>query len=60
MSGRDKKQFYIRARVSVNECVSILQTMNDLEILERDKWHNFNVSYEKVSKMLLGVIRKLT
>ena len=59
LSSRDKKQFYIRARASVNECVSILQTMQDLGILDQDKWHGFYASYEKVSKMLLGMIRKV-
>lgn len=48
------------SRSSVNECVSVLQTAVDLEIInEVDYTYCYN-EYEKISKMLLGMIRSLS
>jgi len=59
MGVQDKKQFYIRSRASVFECVSILQIMLDLKIISSVKYDNFYDQYEQVSKMMLGMIRNL-
>ena len=59
MSGPDKKQFYIRSRSSVAECVAILHTLNDLNVIKNNTFATLYSSYEKVSKMMLGMIRSL-
>jgi four helix bundle protein len=59
MSIQDKKQFYIRARASVFESVSILQVLNDLGILSDESYDFFYDRFEQVSKMLLGMIRNI-
>ena len=59
MSDADKKQFYIRARSSVFECVSILQTLLDLSKIEKELYEHLYNEYEGISKMLLGMIRSL-
>lgn len=59
MSDADKKQFYIRSRSSVFECVSIIQTLMDLNKMEKDFYEDLYNEYEGISKMLLGMIRSL-
>ena len=59
MSDADKKQFYIRSRSSVFECVSILQTLMDLKKIEPEKYNVYYAEYEGISKMMLGMIRGL-
>ena len=59
MSSADKKQFYIRARASTNECVSVLHSLIDLKIIEKAQFDLFYKNYEEISKMLLGLIRAL-
>ncbi len=59
MSSADKKQFYIRARASVNECVSILHICLDTQLMEEDLYNHFYNDYEQISKMMLGMIRGL-
>jgi four helix bundle protein len=59
MSAADKKQFYIRSRASVNECVSILQICIDQGIISSSSYETLYDQYEQVSKMMLGMIRGL-
>lgn len=59
MSTADKKRFYIVSRSSVFECVSILQTFKDLELIDLEKYEDLYKQYETISKMLLGMIRNL-
>lgn len=57
MTNSDKKHFLTIARGSVFECVAILETVKDLELIEQDLFKEFYESYEQISKMLLGMIR---
>jgi four helix bundle protein len=59
MGAQDKKQFYIRSRASVFECVSILQVMLDTGVISPSKFEHFYELFEQVSKMMLGMIRNL-
>ncbi|MGE5356462.1 MAG: four helix bundle protein [Deltaproteobacteria bacterium] len=59
MSIQDKKQFYIRARASVFECVSILHVLSDLGMIEENYFNSLYNKYEEISKMLLGMIRNI-
>lgn len=60
MTNADKKRFYIMSRSSVNECVSILQIAVDLEMISEVDYTYCYSKYEKISKMLLGMIRSLS
>lgn len=59
MGTQDKKQFYIRARASVFESVSILQVLFDLDVLTEKQYNIFYDQFEQISKMMLGMIRNL-
>lgn len=56
-SKRDKRNFYIIARGSVYECVSILEVLLDEKIISKNEYDIFESAYEEISKMLLGLIR---
>ncbi len=58
-TGPDKKQFYIRARSSIFETVAILHAMEDLGIWEKDFCAEIYLRLEKISKLILGMIRAL-
>ena len=60
MTKPDKKRHYVMARSSVNEVVSILQVMMDLGELKGNDYDDMYGRAEKVSKMLLGMIRSMT
>jgi four helix bundle protein len=59
MSAQDKKQFYIRARASVFESVSILQVLNDTDMIDVNVYRSLYDEYEQISKMILAMIRSL-
>ncbi len=59
MNNADKKRFYISARSSVFECVAILQILLDLSILDESSYEKFYKGYDKISRMLLGMIRSI-
>ncbi len=59
MSGPDKKKFYTTARASVFECVAILQILLDTEVIEKSLYDELYEGFEKVSRMLLGMIRSM-
>ena len=60
MTKPDKKRFYVMARSSVNEVVSILQVMMDTGDLKGSVYDDIYQRAEKISKMLLGMIRSMT
>ncbi len=60
MSRPDKKRFYVMARSSLNEVVSLLQVLTDLKILKQAVYDEIYIQAEKISKMLLGMIRSMT
>ncbi len=55
----DKKRFYIIARGSTYECVSILDLMSDAGVINNDQKKVFYQRLESVSKMLFGLIKNL-
>jgi four helix bundle protein len=59
MSSSEKKQLYITSRSSVFECVAILQVLHDTQIVEKSFYDELYNGFEKVSRMLLGMIRSL-
>ena len=57
MGVADKRQFYIRSRSSVFECVSILQVMKDIDALDSVEYQDLYDRYTQISKAMLGMIR---
>ena len=55
-SKADKRNFYIIARGSAYECVSLFEIMLDENYVQKDKFEYFKGQYEIVSKMLFGLI----
>jgi four helix bundle protein len=59
MSGQDKKQFYIRARASIFESVSIMHVLKDIGMMDDKFFNSMYDRFEEISKMLLGMIRNI-
>ncbi|NUN99111.1 MAG: four helix bundle protein [Saprospiraceae bacterium] len=59
MTNPDKKKFYVTARASVFECVAILQILLDIDAIEKSLYDQLYENFEKVSRMLLGMIRSM-
>ncbi len=59
ISVSEKKHFYTVSRSSVFECVAIMDVLHGLNQIEKDKYDEFYESYEKLSKMLLGLFRNV-
>jgi four helix bundle protein len=57
MVNADKKHYITVARSSVFECVAILEVISQLGHIPRPVAQCFDERYEKVSKMLLGMVR---
>ena len=55
-SKADKKNFYIIARGSVYECVSLFEIIFEEGQIDQIKYREFYIKYEEISKMLLGLI----
>ncbi|HAM39653.1 MAG TPA: hypothetical protein DCP53_09725 [Elusimicrobia bacterium] len=55
-SKADKKNFYIIARGSVYECVSILELIKEENNISDERYREFYCKYEEISKMLMGLI----
>jgi four helix bundle protein len=55
----EKKQYYTQCRSSAFECVAIMHTLVDLGLLSKEKFELFYTSYEKISKMMLGLYRNV-
>lgn len=55
-SKADKRKFYIIARGSVYECVSLLELIFEDTIIDKERFDNFYRKHEELSKMLLGLI----
>ncbi|MCH8902577.1 MAG: four helix bundle protein [Bacteroidetes bacterium] len=54
---KDKKYFYYVSRASIYECVAIIQILADQKLISKEAYDKYYSGYEKVSKMLLGIIR---
>lgn len=55
-SKADKRNFYTISRGSIYECVSLLELAQDENSITREKFDEFYLKYETLSKMLMGLI----
>ena len=55
----DRRNFYIISRSSIFECIAILDLLKDEEALEKNRYEEFYVQAEEISKMLYGMIKNL-
>jgi len=55
-SKADKRNFYTTSRGSVYECVSLFELIFGENEITKEKFNNFYLKYEILSKMLLGLI----
>lgn len=55
-SKADKRNFYIIARGSVYECVSLFEIILEENQIIKEKFYGFYQKLETISKMLLGLI----
>ncbi|TVR78234.1 MAG: four helix bundle protein [Saprospirales bacterium] len=53
----DKRRCYTDSRVSVFECITLLHTVKDLGGISDEEFEEFYEELDKVSRMLLGMIR---
>ncbi len=59
ISSGEKKHLYTASRSSVFECVAIMDVLQGQNQIEKVKYDEFYESYEKLSKMLLGLFRNV-
>jgi four helix bundle protein len=57
MGKQEKKSCYTAARGNVFVCVALLQTLIDLNLIDYLLYEEYYQGYERISKMLLGMIR---
>ncbi|MBE0673144.1 MAG: four helix bundle protein [Bacteroidales bacterium] len=57
-SKRDKRNFYVIARGSVNECIAIVDLMKDQHLITEDHYRDFYAMGEEISRMLYSLIRQ--
>jgi four helix bundle protein len=57
MANAEKKNFIVNARGSVFEAVAILDIAHQVGFVDDEAYKDFYDGYEKISKMLLGMIR---
>ncbi len=57
ISKADKRHFLTIARGSIFECVAIIQSQNDIDLIDDKTYETMYEKYEQVSKMLLGLYR---
>jgi four helix bundle protein len=57
MASAEKRNFITTSRGSVFEAVAILDISHQLGFIDDDTFRDFYDGYEKISKMLLGMIR---
>ena len=58
-SKADKRNFYIIARGSVFECVSILGLIHEESLLSDEHYQAYYKQFDRVSRMLFAMINKL-
>ena len=59
-TNRDKKNFFVIARGSAFECAAIFDFWKDEKIISEDQFYNLFSACEQLSKMLYGLIKKLS
>lgn len=53
----EKRHFYLIARGSANECVSILKMLSKLHLIAPDSYDSLYIQLTEISKMLSGLIK---
>lgn len=59
-SHADRKNFFIISRISVFECMAILDVLKDEGVLDNEMYTNFYNQGETISKMTFAMIKNLT
>ena len=60
LSKLDRKNFYVIARGSVFECASILEILNNEDIISSQDLSRMKAELEEVSRLLSGLIKSMT
>ncbi|MCC7197092.1 four helix bundle protein [Candidatus Peregrinibacteria bacterium] len=60
LTKQDRKNFYVIARGSVFECASILELLNDEDIISAQNLKSTKLELEEVSRLLSGLIKNQT
>lgn len=53
---KDKRNFYVNARGSVNECVAVLQILSENSHITKEKYQKAYDGLEELSKIIAGLI----
>jgi len=56
----DRRNFYVISRSSIFECVAILDVLKDEKVLDENRYQEFYVNAEEISKMLFAMIKNLS
>ncbi|MCC5923384.1 MAG: four helix bundle protein [Crocinitomicaceae bacterium] len=56
----DRRNFYVISRSSIFECVAILDVLKDEKVLDENRYQEFYVYAEEISKMLFAMIKNLS
>ncbi|MEF2175262.1 MAG: four helix bundle protein, partial [Candidatus Absconditabacteria bacterium] len=55
----DKRNFYIIARGSIYECISVLDILKEINVIDDNKYDELYKIGENITKMLIGLISSL-
>ncbi len=55
----DKRNFYVIARGSVFECAALFGLLMDAEVVSEEIHQTYYQEYDRISRMLFGMINKL-
>ncbi len=56
----DRRNFYVISRSSIFECIAILDVLKDEKVLDENRYQEFYVNAEEISKMLYAMIKNLS
>jgi four helix bundle protein len=59
-SNKDRRNFLVIARGSVFECIAILEFLSETQGIEKKVYQEYFLRLEEISKMLFGLIKKLS
>jgi four helix bundle protein len=59
-SKADRRNFYVISRSSIFECIAILDVLKDEKVLDENRYQEFYVNAEEISKMLFAMIKNLS
>ena len=56
-SSKDKKNYYLISRASVQECVAIIRLLHIERVITQELYNDLYQRFEEISKMLSGLIK---